>query len=80
MSDATHSGRMTTSDAAAGLAWWEAQVVPCPECGGPGVRLVVEVTDRDTADALRNGLACLGDCCIDGLAPDRECRSCGHRF
>lgn len=62
------------------LRWWETQVRACPQCGGPGVLLVIEVTDQSTALALRNGLACLGDCCIDGLAPDRECLGCGHRF
>jgi hypothetical protein len=62
------------------LRWWESQVRDCLECGGPGVLLVVEVTDQSTSLALRNRLACLGDCCIDGLAPDRQCLRCGHRF
>ena len=71
---------MTASGLDEGLAWWHDQVQACPECGGDGVRLVIEVTDQDTAAALREGLACLGDCCIDGLAPDRQCRRCAHRF
>lgn len=62
------------------LEWWRSQVRPCPACGGSGVLLVIEVTDRDTTAALQHRLACLGDCCIDGLAPDRQCRDCGHRF
>lgn len=76
----THAGSVASPDLDVGLQWWAQQVQECPACGGPGVRLVVEVTDQDTASALQNGLACLGDCCIDGLAPDRECRRCGHRF
>lgn len=62
------------------LEWWDSQVRPCPQCGGVGVLLVTEVTDVSTAEALRHRLACLGDCCIDGLAPDRQCRDCGFRF
>jgi hypothetical protein len=62
------------------LTWWEEQTLPCPRCGGPGRLLVLEVTDQSTDAAVRQGLACLGDCCIDGLAPDRQCVRCGHRF
>lgn len=62
------------------LSWWQEQVRTCPACGGEGVRLVIEVTDESTKQALAHRLACLGDCCLDGLAPDRQCRDCGHRF
>lgn len=62
------------------LLWWAEQGRPCPECGGAGVPIVIEVTDQSTSLALQHRLACLGDCCIDGLAPDRECTVCGHRF
>jgi ribosomal protein S27AE len=62
------------------LLWWREQVRPCPRCGGDGVLVVVEVTDESTRAALRGGMACLGDCCIDGLAPDRQCVRCGHAF
>lgn len=62
------------------LTWWEQQSRPCPACGGPGRLLVIEITDMSTREAVRAGLACLGDCCIDGLEPDRECTRCGHRF
>jgi hypothetical protein len=41
---------------------------------------VIEITDQQTREAVRQGLACLGDCCIDGLAPDRECVRCRTRF
>ncbi|MGA7689800.1 MAG: hypothetical protein WCA29_11310 [Jiangellales bacterium] len=75
-----HGGQMTTSMSAGDLLWWQDQVRPCPSCGGDGVLLVVEVTDQSTSNALRHRLACLGDCCIDGLAPDRQCRDCDHRF
>jgi len=71
---------MTTSTGADDLLWWQGQVRPCPSCGGDGVLLVVEVTDQSTSQALQHRLACLGDCCIDGLAPDRQCRDCDHRF
>jgi hypothetical protein len=68
------------TDAEVDLTWWEQQSRPCPRCGGPGRLLVVEITDLSTQFAVRQGLACLGDCCIDGLAPDRECTRCRHRF
>jgi hypothetical protein len=62
------------------LTWWEQQSLPCPRCHGPGRLLVIEITDVSTREAVRQGLACLGDCCIDGLAPDRQCVRCGLRF
>jgi hypothetical protein len=79
---AAHRGVVTTYGLAAqdGLDWWRDRVRRCPECGGRGVQVVLEVTDRDTADAIGARLACLGDCCIDGLGGDHECLRCGHRF
>jgi ribosomal protein S27AE len=62
------------------LTWWEQQSRACPRCQGPGRLLVIEITDVSTREAVRQGLACLGDCCIDGLAPDRQCVRCGLRF
>jgi hypothetical protein len=73
-------GAMSVATEHEPLDWWEAQTRECPRCGGVGVLLVVEVTDRSTQAALAHRVACLGDCCIDGLAPDRQCRDCGHRF
>jgi hypothetical protein len=62
------------------LQWWESQGQTCPRCGDRGVPIVLEVTDESTRIALQHRLACLGDCCLDGLEPDHECRKCGHRF
>jgi hypothetical protein len=63
------------------LAWWSKDQVPCPKCGGTGVPVVLEITDRETLEAVRGGLACLGECCFDGARGfDRQCRSCGHEW
>ena len=43
--------------------------------------MVLEITDRETLEAVRQGLACLGECCYDGArGADRECVSCGHQW
>jgi hypothetical protein len=70
----------TSASAPLDLTWWEDQSRPCPRCGGPGRLLIVEITDQEAMQAVRTGMACLGDCCLDGLSPDRECTSCGHRW
>lgn len=62
------------------LSWWHEQSRPCPECGGTGRLLILEINDREAMAAVRTGLACLGDCCVDGLQPDRECTDCGYRW
>jgi hypothetical protein len=62
------------------LRWWAEQARPCPRCGGPGRPVVLEVTDVSTQTALREGLACLGDCCIDGTGGQHVCSRCGLGF
>lgn len=43
--------------------------------------MVLEINDAETMEAVRTGLACLGECCFDGsLGFDRECLACGHRW
>jgi len=64
----------------ADLQWWQDQARPCPECGDRGVPIILDIVDEGARRALQFRFACLGDCCMDGLAPDRECRKCGHRF
>ena len=65
----------------AGLRYWVKGQTPCPACGGIGVPVVLEINDAETMEAVRTGLACLGECCYDGaLGIDRQCRDCGHQW
>lgn len=64
-----------------GTSWWTAGQQPCPACGGTGVPVVLEITDRETLEAVQTGLACLGECCYDGArGVDRQCLACGHQW
>ncbi len=66
---------------AAGLKYWTRGQQPCPHCGGTGVPMVLDIVDEETQEAVRTGLACLGDCCFDGArGVDRECLRCGHQW
>jgi hypothetical protein len=78
--DLTDHSDEDDSAAEAERRWWSAQARPCPRCGGAGRPVVLEVTDVSTQIALREGLACLGDCCIDGTGADHVCSRCGHEF
>ena len=61
--------------------YWEQGQMPCPACGGTGVPVVLEITDAETREAVREGLACLGDCCYDGaLGVELQCVRCGHQW
>ena len=63
------------------MAWWSKGQQSCPQCGGTGVPVVLEITDRDTLEAVQSGLACLGECCYDGARGiDRQCNRCGHQW
>lgn len=65
----------------AALEYWTGVQEPCPRCGSTGVPIVLEITDADTRDAVREGLACLGECCFDGArGVERECVKCGHQW
>lgn len=62
-------------------AYWAGSQQACPRCGGTGVPVVLEITDEDTMEAVRTGLACLGECCFDGARGiDRECVSCSAQW
>ena len=37
--------------------YWEQGQMPCPACGGTGVPVVLEITDVETLEAVREGLA-----------------------
>ncbi len=61
--------------------YWTGSQQTCPRCGGTGVPVVLEINDEDTMQAVRSGLACLGECCFDGtLGIDRECLRCGAQW
>ncbi len=62
--------------------YWERDQEQCPRCGGTGVPIVVlEITDAETMQAVREGLACLGDCCFDGArGVEVQCVRCGHQW
>jgi hypothetical protein len=75
----TRAARYTDADFE-GASWWEMQALPCPRCDGLGRPIILEITTVDSRSAVRAGLACLGDCCIDGVGPERECDTCGLRF
>ncbi len=61
--------------------WWTTAQQTCPACGGVGVPVVLDIVDADTMEAVREGLACLGECCFDGArGVDRECLSCGRQW
>ena len=65
----------------AGERYWTGGQLPCPACGGTGVPVVLEITDAETMEAVRTGLACLGECCFDGARGiDHECLRCGHQW
>lgn len=61
--------------------YWTRDQEQCPVCGGTGVPIVLEITDAETMEAVREGLACLGECCFDGArGVERECVRCGHQW
>lgn len=61
--------------------YWAGGQLACPACGGTGVPVVLEINDEETLEAVRTGLACLGECCFDGARGiDHECQRCGHQW
>lgn len=64
----------------AALAWWTAQQLPCPNCGGVGVPILLDMQDAESMEAVRSGLADLGGCGLGGNRFDHACTKCGHRW
>lgn len=64
----------------AGIDWWTARQLPCPQCGGVGIPIILDMQDAESAEAVRSGLADLGGCGLGGARFDHVCRDCGHRW
>jgi len=53
----------------------------CPECGSEDtLEIVYGHPTQELSEEAERGEVVLGGCCIDGGAPDRVCRACGHNW
>ena len=64
----------------AGLTWWQARQQPCPNCGRPGVPILLDIQDLESKEAIGDGLASLGGCGLGGSKFDLHCLACDTKW
>lgn len=64
----------------AALAYWLGRQEPCPNCGGTGLPVLLDMQDAESREAVRTGMAALGGCGLGGSSYDHECPRCGERW